>query len=77
MVNLQTLTYALFSMLSYLDSDFAALAAMSMQERRSALGKVINRQLFFETFVAAFESGKNSNLLAKAYQMNTLGGHAE
>ena len=70
------LTYALLSMLPHLDDDFRALTEMSMQERRYTLGRLIDRQLFFETFVATIENGENSNLLEKAYQLNSLGGSA-
>ena len=74
LVNLQMLTYALLSMLPHLDEDFKALTEMSMQERRYALGRLIDRQLFFETFVASIESGENSDLLEKASQLNSLRG---
>jgi len=46
---------------------------MSMQDRRYVLGKVIDRQLFFERFVGVCESGENSYLIQKSYQMNNLG----
>ena len=76
LVNLQMLTYALLSMLPHLDEDFKALTEMSMQERRYALGRLIDRQLFFEAFVASIESAENSDLLEKAYQLNSLSGSA-
>ena len=76
LVNLQTLTYALLSMLPYVDNDFCSLEEMSMQERRYTLGRLIDRQLFFEAFVADSESGEKSTLLERAYQMNSLGGSA-
>ena len=77
LVNLQTLTYALLSMLPYVDGDFAALAPLSMQERRLKLGRLIDRQLFFESFAAANESEEKSKLLDEAYKFNTLGSTAE
>ena len=44
-VSLQMLTYALLSMLPHLDEDFKALTEMSMQERRHALGRLIDREI--------------------------------
>ena len=70
------LTYALLNMLPYLDEDFRALTEMSMQDRRYTLGRLIDRQLFFDSFVATIENGENSDLLERAYQLNTLGGSA-
>ena len=76
LVNLQMLTYALLSMLPHLDEDFRALTEMSMQERRYMLGRLIDRQLFFDAFVATIENGENSDLLKRAYKLNSLGGSA-
>ena len=70
------LTYALLSMLPHLDEDFRALTEMSMQERRYMLGRLIDRQLFFDAFVATIENGENSDLLKRAYKLNSLGGSA-
>ena len=60
------LTYALLSMLPHLDDDFKALTEMSMQERRYSLGMLVDRQLFFDSFVATIENGKKSNFLERA-----------
>ena len=61
-------------MLPHLDEDFGALTEMSMQERRYALGRLIDRQLFFETFVSTIENGEKSDLLEMASKLNSLGG---
>ena len=74
MLNLQTLTYALLSMLPYLDSDFSPLEELSMQDRRYTLGRLIDRQLFIEVFVAGSENAENSSLLEKSYKINTIAG---
>jgi len=76
LLNLQTLTYALLSMLPYLDKDFNSLERMSMQERRYALGKMVDRQLFFELFMKDGNCEENTALLERAYEINSLGGTA-
>ena len=61
-------------MLPHLDEDFRALTEMSMLKRRKTLGRLIDRQLFFDSFVATIENGENSNFFEMAYQLNSLGG---
>ena len=67
------LTYALLTKLPHLDEEFRALTEMSMQERQYSFGRLIDRQLFFDSFVATIENGDNSDLLERAYQLNSLG----
>ena len=66
LVNLLTLCYSAMKILPFLSDAFLFLKGLSPQQARFALSKVINRELFFASFVDSLETAKNSPKLIYA-----------
>ena len=74
--NLQTLVYALMSVLPYIDTKFAALLNMSAQERRYHISELLRRVINFNSFVDyAEEHGVSDKFIARCenYLENEIG----
>ena len=76
LVNLLTLCYAAMKILPFLSNAFLFLKGLSSQQARFALGRAINREVFFEAFVVYLETAKNSpkliNMLKSLFFTMTL-----
>ena len=55
LINLQSVTYAVLCLLPYLDTAFAELRNLSIQERRFEIGRLMERQMYFGEFLAKFK----------------------
>lgn len=64
LVNLQSLTYAILCLLPYMDSAFSCLQDLSIQERRFAIGRLIERQQIMYSLIARLQSDNKSKDLA-------------
>ena len=61
LINLQTLIYAVTSVLPYLFEEFECIASYSIQERRAKIGDLVRRLLNYERFASDLESTPNSH----------------
>lgn len=59
LLNLQSLVYSVFSLLPILDSDFAPLEQLSIQERRWHLEQLISQEIIFHRLEERLQTDKN------------------
>ena len=59
LLNLQSLVYSVFSLLPILDSDFAHLEQLSIQERRWHLEQLISQEIIFHRLEERLQTDKN------------------
>lgn len=59
LLNLQSLVYSIFSMLHILDSDFAALEQLSIQDRRWHMEQLISQEIIFHRLEERLQADKN------------------
>ena len=60
LINIQTLMYAVTTIIPYVSEDFAYLEHLSVQERRFQIGDLIQRLINYDAFAADLEKGDNS-----------------
>ena len=65
LVNLQSLTYAVLSLLPYCDDAFASLRELSIQERRYELGRCLDREFFMATLTSELKNDPKYRDLAE------------
>ena len=67
LINLNSVLYAITSMLPHLDENLASLVNLSIQERRARIGRTLDKKLILSTFVKECVTHGNSGDLATAY----------
>ncbi len=65
LVNLQSISYAVLSMLPWADPTYEYLRGYSVQERRYEIGRLIDQQMFFAQLAKCLEGEENQPELAK------------
>ena len=67
LVNLTSLMYAITSILPYIDAQFETCEKLSIQGRRSWIGKALSKKLVLSTFVSQCVSAKNYDDIYNVY----------
>ena len=72
LLNLQSLVYSVFSLLPILDSDFAPLDPLNIQERRWHMEQLISQEIIFHRLEERLQTDKNKLTILQQCREITL-----